>query len=797
MRNRVQLVLLIAVLLLVHPASSNLPGPLDGFGTPSAAAAVQLRTIVFPVAAPAIYGDTFGACRDGCSRSHQGVDIFAPKLTPVIAAADGRITSERRNATRKAGNKLVIEDAEGWRYIYLHLNNDTPGTDDDANPQSWIAAADLRAGDTVRAGQVIGYLGDSGNAEETPPHLHFEIVPPGQSSINPTPSVTAARGRGDIVAAAELELSAEIRADWEPIVDDAYRDLAGRPPTDDERAAWTNRLALGLGTETDLIADLAMAAPFREPEGVAIRSYVVTFSRLPSENELAALAGAYRGGATSTDLAERIVSSTDYSELKVFSPGAGLGADEIAAIAQSADIKEETWHLVQIVRAYRAAAGRLPTAEEIDSWTNYLQRGGLMVDVVAGALEGTMPIGEPRNAGMFGPSDLGYVPGENVRQGPVDLDPETDPGDGGRGIRTPGETEFDVALSVDEDDDGTDVANLTVRIPIDELAANADGDVELTIELQLTPGEDGGDPTADFDLVVVEPARSADDANATDALIAADTTADDDDPGPLVSTPTTRRPIPRAPSGPAAPTAPPRPTTTPPTTSPRASATTGVTSATTSAPAAPSGPDTPVTPDTSGDDTTTTTVATTTTVTVTAGDDTAGDDTAGDQPPTTCSPDSATPTTTGAAAVDGSTATPAGCSAPATETTSPSNAPTTDGGGDGDESATTTDASTSTTESTDDGTGSTTEGTDETAPEAAACDAPADANTTTTTEAASSPDSTTQPAPCPDGGGAANELAVGVGGDPSSAPVGVALRAPAVQRTTGLRRRLALPSPRS
>ena len=194
---------------------------------------MELRPIVFPVAGPADYSDTFGACRDGCTRRHQGVDIFAPKLTPLIAAADGRIVSERRNATKKAGNKLVIEDADGWRYVYVHLNNDTPGTDDNANPQSWIAAGDLRAGDMVRAGQVIGYLGDSGNAEETPPHLHFEIIPPGMSLGEPDtirhrrPTVEAdvvVGGDGVVVGRAT---SARRGSRWSRR---AYEDLAGRSP---------------------------------------------------------------------------------------------------------------------------------------------------------------------------------------------------------------------------------------------------------------------------------------------------------------------------------------------------------------------------------------------------------------------------------------------------------------------------------------------------------------------------------------------------------------------------------------
>ena len=603
MKNRVQLVLLIAVLLLVHPASGQLPGPLDAFGSSqSAADDVVLRPIMFPVAGPADYSDTFGACRDGCARLHQGVDIFAPKLTPLIAAADGRIVSERRNATKKAGNKLTIEDAEGWRYVYVHLNNDTPGTDDNANPQSWIAAGDLRAGDMVRAGQVIGYLGDSGNAEETPPHLHFEIIPPGGTSINPTPSVTAARGRADLVPAADLWLGPDLRSGWESIVEEAYEDLAGRSPTDDELDSWTNRLGLGLGSEADLVADLAMAAPYREPEGMALRAYVVTLGRLPSNDDLTELADAYRAGASVVELAERIIDTDEYRSSQPSAPGAVLDAAEIAARAESNAVKVETWHLLQVVRAYRAGAGRLPTAEEIERWTEYLEADGLMVDVVGGVLEEELPTGEPRNAGLYSASDLGFTPGVDVRQGPIDLDPATDSGDGGAGTVTFGEPDFDMELTVDEGDDGADVANLTVRIPIDELEANGDGDAELTIELQLTPGTGpGGEPTATADVELV-PADT--DGARSDGF--GDRSTDDAGPGPVVSAPTTRQPS-------AAPATPPRsqPTTT--TASPASPPTTTTPTTTTTAPPT-SAPGTAA-PDPSTGPTTTHPTTTTTTTT--------------------------------------------------------------------------------------------------------------------------------------------------------------------------------------
>ena len=106
------------------------------------AAAATSRDITLPVPVDTVFGgyggggvywsDTYGACRSGCSRSHQGVDMLGPKLTPLLAANDGYISWMRVDTLR--GNNLVITDDDGWEYHYVHINNDSPGTDDAANP---------------------------------------------------------------------------------------------------------------------------------------------------------------------------------------------------------------------------------------------------------------------------------------------------------------------------------------------------------------------------------------------------------------------------------------------------------------------------------------------------------------------------------------------------------------------------------------------------------------------------------------------------------------------------------------
>jgi putative cell wall-binding protein len=90
------------------------------------------------------------------------------------------------------GYMLVITGDDGWSYHYLHINNDTPGTDDGQAPLDQVFAPGLKKGDRVNAGQFVAYLGDSGNAESTGPHLHFELHDPSGAAVNAYASLKAA-----------------------------------------------------------------------------------------------------------------------------------------------------------------------------------------------------------------------------------------------------------------------------------------------------------------------------------------------------------------------------------------------------------------------------------------------------------------------------------------------------------------------------------------------------------------------------------------------------------------------------
>jgi murein DD-endopeptidase MepM/ murein hydrolase activator NlpD len=149
--------------------------------------------LVFPVDGEHHFSDTFWAGRS--HGFHVGQDIMADKMTPVVAVADGVVRLV--NWTSKAQMNpdrcctLVIKHDDGWESWYIHLDNDTTGTDDGTG---WGIKRDIKPGVRVTAGQHIAWVGDSGNAENTAPHVHFELRDPEGVVVNSYGSLVAAGG---------------------------------------------------------------------------------------------------------------------------------------------------------------------------------------------------------------------------------------------------------------------------------------------------------------------------------------------------------------------------------------------------------------------------------------------------------------------------------------------------------------------------------------------------------------------------------------------------------------------------
>jgi len=157
----------------------------------AASSGSAVPTLIFPVAAATSYQDDFGQPRAG--GAHQGNDIMAARKSPAVAAESGTVEFWTTSAT--AGCMLYLHGVSGATYLYIHLNNDlTAGNDNRGKCIAGVSyAKGLKNGAHVQAGQLVGYVGDSGDANGIHPHLHFEVHPKGGSAVDPYPYLQAAQ----------------------------------------------------------------------------------------------------------------------------------------------------------------------------------------------------------------------------------------------------------------------------------------------------------------------------------------------------------------------------------------------------------------------------------------------------------------------------------------------------------------------------------------------------------------------------------------------------------------------------
>jgi murein DD-endopeptidase MepM/ murein hydrolase activator NlpD len=167
---------------LVAPEPPKLPNGLPSpfvLPPPNLTPNLTAGGYVFPVYGPSGYVDTFGAPRPDVSY-HHGDDVFAPLGAPILAVADGTVFSVGWN--KLGGNRLWLRDKEGNQFYYAHLS-----------AFSTLAVN----GAHVRAGAVLGFVGNTGDAEGTPYHLHFEVHPVSllflgyDGAVDPTPYLDA------------------------------------------------------------------------------------------------------------------------------------------------------------------------------------------------------------------------------------------------------------------------------------------------------------------------------------------------------------------------------------------------------------------------------------------------------------------------------------------------------------------------------------------------------------------------------------------------------------------------------
>ncbi len=174
----VSLLILTALLGAAIAASAGAapkPGLVDG------------KPIVFPLIGDYAYSMNFGDPRG--QGSHEGIDIErVPWRTPVVAAEAGKVKWWTTSA--RAGCMLYLYGKSGTTYLYIHLNNDLTDASEDKGGCKLGVAFAVEDGAKVTAGEQIGYVGDSGDAEGNH-HLHFEVHPNDGAAVNPYPYLNA------------------------------------------------------------------------------------------------------------------------------------------------------------------------------------------------------------------------------------------------------------------------------------------------------------------------------------------------------------------------------------------------------------------------------------------------------------------------------------------------------------------------------------------------------------------------------------------------------------------------------
>jgi hypothetical protein len=161
-------------------AALALAAPLSSSGATQA-----VPKLIFPVVGPVSYINDFGAPRSG--GSHQGNDLMGTKKSVVVAVEAGKIEFWTHSAS--AGCMLYLHGQSGTMYEYIHLNNDLTMANDNKGRcvPGTAYAKGLKNGARVKAGQPVGFLGDSGDANGIHPHLHFEVHPHGGRAVSPYP----------------------------------------------------------------------------------------------------------------------------------------------------------------------------------------------------------------------------------------------------------------------------------------------------------------------------------------------------------------------------------------------------------------------------------------------------------------------------------------------------------------------------------------------------------------------------------------------------------------------------------
>ncbi len=225
----------------------------------------KVPRLIFPVIGAVSYVDDFGDARG--QGGHEGNDLMAEKRSLAVAAEAGHV--KFWTTSSRAGCMLFLAGVSGTQYLYIHLNNDlTRDNDNRGKCVPGVAFAEgLKSGNRVEAGEPVGFVGDSGDADGIASHLHFEVHPNGRGAVSPYPYLRKARRllfaarpgslftlalTGTVVQVAGEELSLELDRvrSWPGgrTIAQPGREIAVQVPSTASIEGATNPLTLSAGT---------------------------------------------------------------------------------------------------------------------------------------------------------------------------------------------------------------------------------------------------------------------------------------------------------------------------------------------------------------------------------------------------------------------------------------------------------------------------------------------------------------------------------------------------------------------
>lgn len=383
-----------------------------GFDPPYSASHRDVRPIMFPILGRVSWSDTYLYPRGG-GRLHEGQDLMSAKMNKLLAVINGVVIELRHGS---GGNSLYLRGDDGYYYCYLHINNDTPGTDDGANRYSQAFGPGIVEGVRVKKGQHIAYVGDSGNAEGSGSHCHFEIRKPNAkwyqaAAINAAYSLDAAEP-----AREGPQVPPETFVPWNnssDLIKRQYKDFLGRTAAAANITYWGTQLNTGKKSPQAMMAGFLESAECDDKTHAVVRLYQAFFLRRPDFSGYRYWTGRRRGGYPLTAIADAFARSPEFVDRygalsngdfvdRIYrnvlgrapdAAGKAFWTDKInggrsrgTVMVQFSDSPENRFiraRNMHIIVAYGSMFRRMPTRDELTAWNRLFSQGHPIETMIA------------------------------------------------------------------------------------------------------------------------------------------------------------------------------------------------------------------------------------------------------------------------------------------------------------------------------------------------------------------------------------------------------------------------------